>query len=79
MFFFMSLIPATFFLTLGWFVLFASSKAEGNTQKFGKFLGIWILILALLPLLGGLYVTVTGTCPVCGDSCPMLQMMESGS
>ena len=77
MFFFMSLIPATFFVTVGYFVLFASSKAEGNIQKYGKFLAIWIFILALLPLMGGLYVTMTGKCPVHGYACPMVEMMES--
>lgn len=62
--FFFTLIPATVFTTLGYFVLFSSTKTEGNVRKFGKILAIWIFIVALIPLAIGAYVTLSGLCPV---------------
>ncbi len=62
--FFFSLIPATFWLVIGFFVLFASTRAEGGLQTFGKILAIWTIIIAALFPLGGAYVTVTGLCPI---------------
>ena len=56
--------PATFWLVIGFFVLFASSKAEGKVQKFGKVLGIWICILAAFIPLMGAYVSLSGICPM---------------
>lgn len=64
--FLFSLIPATVIAVVGFFVLFASARAEGTVQKVGKVLGIWIFVLALLPLVGGAYVAVTGQCPLGG-------------
>ena len=61
--FFISLIPATVFTTLGYFVLFASTKAEGITRKFGQILAIWIFIIATFPIIMGAYVTLSGLCP----------------
>jgi hypothetical protein len=61
--FFFSLIPATVFTTVGYFVLFASTKAEGTTKKFGHILAIWIFIIATFPLIMGAYVTFSGLCP----------------
>ncbi len=46
--FLFSLIPATFWLVVGFFVLFTSNKAEGATRKFGRILEIWIFVIALL-------------------------------
>ena len=62
--FFLSLIPATFFLTIGYFVLFASSKAQGGIKAFGLILTIWIFVIALFPPIAGAYVTLSGQCPV---------------
>ncbi|MEE9572850.1 MAG: hypothetical protein V3W20_07380 [Candidatus Neomarinimicrobiota bacterium] len=58
-----SLFPATVFLTIGFFVLFASTKAEGTTKKFGKILAIWLFILATFPIIMGAYMTISGLCP----------------
>lgn len=60
--FFASLFPATFFAVLGFFVLFAASRAQGGVQTFGRVLGIWVLILAAIPVLAGAYMTVSGQC-----------------
>jgi hypothetical protein len=62
--FLISFGPATFWLVVGYFVLFASNKAEGNVQKFGKGLAIWIFVLAAFIPLMGAYLTVSGICPV---------------
>ena len=62
--FFVSLIPATVWLIIGFFVLFASTKAEGGLRKFGQVLAIWSFIIAALFLLGGAYVTLAGLCPM---------------
>ena len=61
--FFFSFIPATVFITIGYFVLFSSQKAEGRIQKFGKFLAIWIFFIALFFPICGAYVTINDLCP----------------
>ena len=68
--FFVSLIPATVWAIIGFFVLFASTKAEGGLRKFGQVLGTWSLVIAALFPLGGAYVTLARLCP-------MEAMMES--
>ena len=69
--FFASLIPATFFATLGYFVLYASARSEGGIRTFGRILAVWIFLIALLPPIGGAVVTLSG-------ECPMQKMFESG-
>ena len=59
-----SFLPATIFLVIGYFVLFASTKAEGTTQKFGRALAFWVFIVALFFLISGAYVTLSGICPL---------------
>ncbi len=68
--FFVSLIPATVWVVIGFFVLFASTKAEGRLRKFAQILAIWSFVIAALFPLGGTYVTLAGLCP-------MEAMMES--
>jgi hypothetical protein len=68
--FFFSLIPATIWVILGFFVLFASTRSEGRLSKFGQILAIWAFIIAALFPLGGAFVTLAGLCP-------MEAMMES--
>ena len=60
MMFFMSLIPATLFVVLGYFILYSSSGSEGSIHKFGKHLSIWVFILAGLFLLGGVIAPLSG-------------------
>ena len=68
--FFFSLIPATVWAVIGFFVLFTSTKTEGGLRKFGQVLATWsFLIAALFPLCGA-YVTLAGLCP-------MAAMMEA--
>ena len=72
--FFFSLVPATMFTVIGYFVLFSSTKAEGSVKKFGRVLAIWIFIIATFPLMMGTYVTLSGLCPI--DE--MLRLMSTG-
>ena len=67
--FIFSLIPATFWVVVGFFVLYTSNKAEGTLRKFGKILAIWIFIVALFLPICGVYMTLSG-------NCPMEEMME---
>ena len=62
--FFFSLIPATMFVTIGYFVLFASGKTEGGIRTFGRILAIWLFLIALLPPIAGAYMTFSGLCPI---------------
>ena len=60
--FFISFMPATFWLVVGYFILFSSTKAEGRVKSFGQGLAIWAFIIAGFILLAGAYVTSTGMC-----------------
>lgn len=62
--FLFSLIPATVLTILGYFVWFSSTKTDGGIRTFGRVLAIWVFIVAALPPLMGLYVTMAGLCPV---------------
>ena len=72
--FFFSLIPATIFTVIGYFVLFSSTKAEGNVKNFGQILAIWIFVIAMFPIMMGTYVTLSGLCPI--DE--ILKLMSTG-
>lgn len=72
--FIFSLIPATIFTVIGYFVFFSSTKTEGARQKFGQVLAVWVFIVALFFPMMGLYVTLSGLCPIEG----ILQIMHSG-
>jgi len=62
--FFFSLFPATIWLVIGFFVLFASTRTEGGLKKFGKALAIWVFVIAAFFPLCGAYVTLSGLCPI---------------
>ncbi len=62
--FFFSLMPATICVTIGYFVLFAASKADGGLKIFGTVLAIWLFVIAaFIPIIGA-YVTLAGLCPI---------------
>ena len=62
--FFVSFVPATVWLIIGYFVLFSSSKSDGGIRMFGRVLAIWIFVItAFIPIAGG-YVTLAGLCPI---------------
>lgn len=60
--FFFSLIPATFWAVIGFFVLFAFTKPEGGLRKFSQVLATCSFILAAVFPLGGAFVTLAGLC-----------------
>jgi len=62
--FFVSLIPATVWIIIGFFVLFVSTKAEGGLRKFGQVLAIWTFIIASFFPIAGAYMTISGMCPM---------------
>lgn len=62
--FFFSLIPATVWLIIGFFVLFASTKTERGLSKFGKVLAIWSFVIAAFFPIVGAYLTLAGLCPM---------------
>jgi hypothetical protein len=70
--FFFSLIPATIFVVLGYFILFSATKTqEGPVQIFGYVLAFWVFIIAAFFPVMGAYVTLAGLCP------PMENMIKS--
>ncbi|MBU2675682.1 MAG: hypothetical protein KJP16_01275 [Gammaproteobacteria bacterium] len=58
----MSFMPATFWAVVGYFILFSSTRAEGNVKILGQILGGWALVISGFILLAGAYVSVTGLC-----------------
>lgn len=62
--FFFSLIPATVWAVIGFFVLYVSTKAEGGLSRFGRLLAFWAFIIAAFFPLAGAYVTLTELCPM---------------
>jgi hypothetical protein len=64
MYFFFSLIPATLWVVLGYFILFSSTKTQGGVKTFGRILAIWVFILAALFPVAGAYVTYAGLSPI---------------
>lgn len=62
--FFFSFMPATFCITIGYFVLFASSKADDGIKLFGRVLAIWFFVIAACILIGAAYITLAGFCRI---------------
>jgi hypothetical protein len=62
--FFFSLMPATICVTIGYFVLFAASKADHGIKTFGTILAIWLFVIAAFIPIVGAYVTLAGLCPM---------------
>lgn len=61
---FFSIVPATFWVIIGYFVLFSSNKAEGRVRTLGQVLAIWTFVLAALIPIAAAYVTAQGICPI---------------
>lgn len=74
MYLFFSLIPATIWLTLGYFTLFTSTRAQGPMQMFGLVLTVWVFVIAALFPMIGAYLMFAGVSPI-GE---MIQQMHSG-
>ncbi len=59
-----SLMPATFWLVIGYFILFASTRTDGPVRTFGRALSIWAFLISGMIVLAGAYVTLAGWCPI---------------
>jgi len=70
MYFFVSLIPATLAVVLGYFILFSSTKTQGAVKTLGRILAVWVFVLAALAPLAGGYLTYA-------DLSPLGSMMQS--
>ena len=69
---FMCFIPATIFLTISYFVLLSSEKAESsNIKTFGKVVTVLLWAIAVMVIICGIYMGVSGKCPPMG----MMPMM----
>jgi len=62
--FFFSFLPATAWLVIGFFILFAATRADGGLRTFGRALGVWALLIALMFPAMGAYITLSGACPM---------------
>jgi len=48
-------MPAMICVTIGYFVLFAASKADDGIKTFGRILAIWLFVIAaFIPMAGAL-------------------------
>ena len=59
-----SFLPATFWLVIGYFVLFSTSKAEGWIGTFGRAIAAWIFVISGMILLAGAYFTLNDLCSI---------------
>lgn len=64
--FFFSLVPATFWLVIGYVVLYLSTRSDGPAKTFGRGLAIWAFMISGVIVLAGAYVTASGLCPIDG-------------
>ena len=62
--FFFSLLPATFWLVIGYVVLYLSTRLDGPAKTFGRGLAVWTFLIAGFIVLAGAYVTTSGLCPM---------------
>ena len=62
--FFFSFLPATFWLVLGYFIMFSSTKVDGNMRTFGRLLAIWVFIIAAFIPMMAAYITLNDLCPL---------------
>lgn len=74
--FIISLLPATFWVIVGYFVLFSTSKTESTGIKvFGQILALWLFFISAAIVIAAGYMTLAGLCRF-GD---MLKMMHSAT
>jgi hypothetical protein len=62
--FFFSFMPATFWLVVGYFVLFSATRADGRIGTLGRAVATWIFIISGAILMAGAYVTLNDMCPL---------------
>jgi hypothetical protein len=65
-----AVLHATAIAVIAFFVLFTASKTEGLLRIFGHILGIWLVVLAVLAIVGALLGPMLGL--------PMMDHMHHG-
>jgi hypothetical protein len=60
MFFFFSLLPATLWAIVGYFVLVSAVRTEGSLRTAGQILAVWVFGIAAFFVLAGIYASVAG-------------------
>jgi len=61
-----AIIHATLIAVIAFFILFAAGKAAGFTRTLGTLLGYWVLIIAVVALVGGVMAHMNGGKPPFG-------------
>ena len=74
MYFFLSLLPATLGVIVGYFILFSSTKSQGAVKTFGQILAIWVFVFAAVTPVAGAYATYADV-PSIGEA---MQSMHFG-
>jgi hypothetical protein len=74
--FLISLLPATIFVVIGYFVIYSSAKSEGGVKRFGQILGAWLLFLGAATVLGGTLGPMFGLRGPMGGAGGMFQHMS---
>jgi hypothetical protein len=74
MYFFLSLLPATLGVIVGYFILFSSTKSQGAVRTFGQVLAVWVFVFAAVTPIAGAYATYAGV-PSIGAA---MESMHSG-
>lgn len=64
MYFFLSLVPATVVVIVGYFVLFSATRAQAGVKTFGQILAAWLFVLAVAFPAAGAYATFAGIAPI---------------
>jgi hypothetical protein len=65
--FYVSVVAAAVFALLGFGALYVADRTTEAVQGVARLLGIWLFVLALFPLAGGVYFSVSGTCTLGDD------------
>jgi len=58
-----AVLHATVIAIIAFFVLYAAGRSEGFTALLGRLLGYWVLLIAILALVGGIYCGMSGKGP----------------
>ncbi len=65
--FYVSVVLAAILALLGFGAVWVSDRAGGHLQGVLRMLGIWLFVIALVPLAGGVYFAISGTCTLGDD------------
>jgi hypothetical protein len=75
--FLFSLIPTTFLVVVGYFLIYTSTRVAGGLKRFGQYLGVWVFFLAGVIFLGGLLASTGVVHTPMGAMMLHMERMES--